>query len=312
VPRTWALTWLAGAHREPEPETPAVWRERWEAEAAAFGTPGMPSSFLDSPNAGQPMGTQQVVANQASLEVLARVRRVVLPALVREAEDRGWWRPSLAWAGRGVVAGTPVGGAPGAPAVGPSAAVASSTGVRNPEVRVLDAASLSRLRLAPRTIPPFDPADGLTLLRAAAAGGARIVGAIDGDVLVGVAVAAAVAPTVGRVPGVAAVPSDERLLAVGVAPSEERLLVVGVAPAVRGRGVGRAMLRLLVEGRAEGVRIRATVNVAERDVVEPLDVAERMAIATRLLRGAGFDMVRVSPDISRDDPWAIEAVLGPR
>src|SRR3954447_25684512 len=36
VPRTWALTWLAGAHREAPDATPAEWRSRWESEAAAF------------------------------------------------------------------------------------------------------------------------------------------------------------------------------------------------------------------------------------------------------------------------------------
>jgi acetoin utilization protein AcuC len=82
VPRTWALTWLAGAHREPDGETPPAWRERWEAEAGAFGTPGMPVTFLDEPNAGQPVGTQQVVANAASQDTLERVRRVTLPVLV--------------------------------------------------------------------------------------------------------------------------------------------------------------------------------------------------------------------------------------
>ncbi|MCJ7709676.1 MAG: acetoin utilization protein AcuC, partial [Chloroflexi bacterium] len=50
VPRAWALTWLAGAHREPAEETPVAWRERWESAAAAFGTPGMPATFLDTSN----------------------------------------------------------------------------------------------------------------------------------------------------------------------------------------------------------------------------------------------------------------------
>ena len=57
--------------------------------------------------------------------------------------------------------------------------------------------------------------------------------------------------------------------------------------------------------------MRAAVGVAERDVVEPLDVALRIEIATRLLRGAGFELVPVSPDVRRDDPWAIAAVLRP-
>ena len=279
VPRTWALTWLAGAHREPDAETPVAWRERWEAEAGAFGTPGMPSTFLDAPNAGQPVGTQQVVANEASLDTLARVRRMAVPAIVREAEDRGWWRPSLTWAGSVVLEGTPPAGAP----AGPSAVVGS------PVVRSLGAAELASLRLAPRTIPPFDPEDAMALLRAAAAGGARVVGAVAGGVLAGVAVA----------------------VAADGASGEETLLAVGVEPSSRGAGVGRALLATLVDGRPAGATIRAHVCVAERDVVEPLDVAVRIDLATRLLRGAGFEIVPVSPDVRRDDPWAIAAVRGP-
>ena len=87
VPRAWALTWLAGAHREAPDETPTAWRDRWEAEAAAFGTPGMPSTFEDAPNAGRPVGAEQAAAEAESLEILARVRAVVLPRLL--ARGRG-------------------------------------------------------------------------------------------------------------------------------------------------------------------------------------------------------------------------------
>ena len=50
--------------------------------------------------------------------MLARVRAVALPRLVREAEDRGWWAPALAWAGQELVAGiaTGAGTSGGAPA----------------------------------------------------------------------------------------------------------------------------------------------------------------------------------------------------
>ncbi|MEO5965887.1 MAG: acetoin utilization protein AcuC [Candidatus Limnocylindrales bacterium] len=283
VPRTWALTWLAGAHREPDTETPAAWRARWEGAADAFGTPGMPATFLDAPNAGQPVGAQQVAANEESLRTLDRVRAVALPALVREAEDRGWWRPRLTWAGR-EVSGDGV-------AVPGAADRARAAGGRSgaPVVRELRTETLQGLRLAARTIPPFDPVDAMDLLIAAAGDGARIVGAVDGDVLVGVAVAA-----------------------VDRAGSDgEQLLVVGVAPDARSAGLGRAMLRLLVAGRAPGATMRVAVNPSERDVVEPLDVAERIAIAGRLLRGAGFELRPVSPDVRRDDPWAIEAWLQP-
>jgi acetoin utilization protein AcuC len=279
VPRTWALTWLAGAHREPDMETPVAWRERWEAEAGAFGTPGMPATFLDEPNAGQPVGTQQVVANEASLDTLERIRRVALPVLVREAEDRGWWRPSLSWAGRSLLEGSAVEPAGVAPQPSPDP---------SPAIRALSAADLGPLRLAARTISPFDPADATALLRQAAEGGARVLGAVTGDVIVGIAVAALV---------------DD---------AEEQLLAVGVAPEFRGAGLGQSLLRRLVEGRPSGSTTRVAVGVAERDVVEPLDVALRIEIATRLLRGVGFEIVPVSPDVRRGDPWAIAAVLRPR
>ncbi len=100
VPRAWALTWLAGAHREPPERTPEAWRDRWSAEASRFGAQGLPTSFLDEPNAGQEAGSPQRAGEERSLAMLARVRAVALPRLVREAEDRGWWAPALAWAGQ--------------------------------------------------------------------------------------------------------------------------------------------------------------------------------------------------------------------
>ena len=57
--------------------------------------------------------------------------------------------------------------------------------------------------------------------------------------------------------------------------------------------------------------MRATVGVAERDWVEPLDIELRQDIARRLLAGAGFELRRPSPDLARDDPWAVTASLGP-
>jgi len=291
VPRTWALTWLAGAHRDPDEETPLAWRARWAEEAAAFGTPGMPATFVDAPNAGQPVGRQHVAADDASLATLARVRRVVLPALVREAEDRGWWRPSLRWAGRDVLSGTVEGGpSPRSSLPGrPSAARAPAGSA--PGVRPLGALELDRLSLAPRTISPFDPADGLALLHAAARDGARIIGAVSGDVLVGVAVAASRG---------------------GHGSGDEALLALGVAPGYRRQGIATALLARLVADRPAAAAMRAVVNVAERDVVEPLDVSLRIDLAARLLARAGFVPGAVSPSLRRDDPWAIEAFLAPR
>jgi acetoin utilization protein AcuC len=47
VPRSWALVWLAQAHRELPQSTPGTWRERWTDEAAAFGQGPPPARLLD-------------------------------------------------------------------------------------------------------------------------------------------------------------------------------------------------------------------------------------------------------------------------
>ncbi len=286
VPRTWALTWLAGAHREPPEETPGEWRDRWAPDADAFGTPAMPTRFLDAPNAGRPVEAAQAAAEERSLAMLERVRGTVLPTLVREAEDRGWWRPRLAWAGREVVTGA---GSPAVP-VDPGPVPVGS----RPVLRGLAVEDLDRLPLAPRTIPPFDPGDGRALLAGALADGGRAVAAVAGSTIVGVAVAA---PS-------AAAPSAARR-------GTETLLALGVAPAWRRDGLAAALLRALVDARPDGGSMEARVGVAERDVVEPLAIETRVAVARRLLEGAGFALRPVSPDVARDDRWAVEGTLGP-
>jgi acetoin utilization protein AcuC len=285
VPRTWALTWLAGAHREPEAATPVAWRERWEAEASAFGTPGMPATFLDLPDAGLPRGGTQELADERSLAALERVRVVALPRIVREAEDRGWWAPSLAWAGQAIVGPDP-GGPPDEDRSGSQVPESGAL----PVIRTLAVGDLDGLTLARRTIPPFDPADARSLLGAALAHGARVVAAVSGDIVVGVAVAARSMTEGGR----------------------ESLLAVGVAPAFRGAGVGRALLGALVEGRASGMAMEARVGVAERDVVDPADVQLRIGIARRLLEGAGFALRTPPPDTARDDRHALVGRLEAR
>jgi acetoin utilization protein AcuC len=280
VPRTWALTWLAGAHREPPGETPGAWRDRWEADAAAYGMPGLPASFLDLPNCGRPVDASQAAAEDRSRAMTARVRATVLPRLVREAEDRGWWRPALSWAGREVAAGAGprVAGAPGAGVARERAAV----------VRALAAPDLDGLAVAPRTIPPFDAEDGRTLLAGALADGARVVAALSGSLIVGAAVAA---------------PSARQ--------RSEDLLAVGVAPAWRRAGLALTLLRALADGRPAGGAMEALFGVAERDVVDPLPGDVRTDVARRLLVGAGFVPRPVSPDVARDDRWAIAGRLDP-
>ena len=73
-----------------------------------------------------------------------------------------------------------------------------------------------------------------------------------------------------------------------------------------------ALLRRLVDGRPTGVSMEAQVGVAERDVVEPADVVGRIAVARRLLEGAGFAVRAPSPDVSRDDPHAVGGHLAAR
>ena len=286
VPRAWALTWLAGAHREAAGgDAVRAWRERWEAEAAAFGTPGMPATFLDAPNAGGAVGGPQRAGEERSLATLARVRATVLPRLVREAEDRGWWAPGLAWAGREILEGVGCG-------VVRAGVRVRCRGLRARPGRLCGrwrSADLAGLSVAPRTVSPFDPADVHALL----AGGARRRGEGRGgrrrfDV-VGLAVAA---------------PSASE-------PATESLLAVGVAPAFRGDGLGRALLRELIAGRPRRTAIEARVGVAERDVVEPGDVDVRLEIGRRLPRGAGFAIRPAPPDIARDDPRIVVARLGP-
>src|SRR5919198_308058 len=97
VPRVWALTWLAGAHREPPDAVPEEWRSRWAAAASAFGDEPLPLTFTDPPNAGTPMSAAQEAAERASSAVAAMVRRIVVPRLLREAEDRGWVGFGGAW-----------------------------------------------------------------------------------------------------------------------------------------------------------------------------------------------------------------------
>lgn len=73
VPRTWALVWLAGAHRAAPEATPAAWRERWASDAAAFGTPGMPESFDDDPSVGATTDRPGALADAGSRAVIERV-----------------------------------------------------------------------------------------------------------------------------------------------------------------------------------------------------------------------------------------------
>ena len=54
VPRSWAIIWLAMAHREVPPETPSEWRERWAQAAEAFGQSPPPVEIIDAPGTVAP------------------------------------------------------------------------------------------------------------------------------------------------------------------------------------------------------------------------------------------------------------------
>ena len=52
VPRVWALTWLAAAHRPVPERLPDGWWVRWEGDAARWDDSPMPESFEDQLTAG--------------------------------------------------------------------------------------------------------------------------------------------------------------------------------------------------------------------------------------------------------------------
>ncbi len=249
VPRTWALTWLAGAHRHPPELTDPGWQSRWAADARRYGQAPLPERFADPPNAGLPYSESQRAAEAGSLETVAQVRRTVLPRLLLVAEERGWWDPQAAVSATG---DRPVvGGADATPRIIPN----------------LDADLLDRLALAPRTMPPADPQAARLLLLAAIRNGAKAAGAVAGDRLVGLALASSASG-----PGF---------------PAE--ILWVGVAPEHRGQGLAAALLGGLIAGvGATGTRYVARLGIAERDVVDPLPLDDRLTISARILATSGF------------------------
>ena len=249
VPRTWALTWLAAAHQDAPETTDPGWQARWAAAAAAYGQGPPPLTFRDLPNAGMAVSDRQRQAEARSLETLAEVRAISLPRLLVVAQERGWWDPLSSAAG-GPVEAPPVDGVP---------AIMANLG---PEV-------VERLVVDRRVLPPADPRAARQLLLAALRDGARASGAVVGEHLVGVAVSAAGPDSGGAV----------------------ELLWVGVAPAHRRQGVASALLAAALGAQpADQVHgpWTARIGVAERDVVEPLPLDERFAIAGRLYDKAGF------------------------
>lgn len=233
VPRAWSLVWLAGAHREAPAETPEAWRNRWATEAERYGQAPLPRRFDDEPNAGRPVDAAQQAAEATSRATVALVRRLVLPAIVREAIDRAWLEPLRSSTAR--------------------PAIPDPTGT--PELlRVLDRAVLERSTIAPRTLPIADPDASRDVVRRALEAGGQAVGAAVGSTIVGVAVAA---PAEG---------GGDELVAIGVAPAYRRrgiatALLAALVEGRAGRGDLRATVALGERDPLEPLdrRVRATI-----------------------------------------------------
>ncbi len=176
VPRTWALTWLAGAHRDAPSSTPEAWRERWADEAARYGQAPLPERFDDEVNAGVPYDLNQEASEQRAVGLAAIHRAVVVPRLLRFAMEADWWSPLAAVAAQSGSAADPA----GTPTIVPG----------------IDADAWSRLTLLPRVIAPADASDGHALVAAALRGPApaAVSAAVVGSSVVGLAVSAPADP----------------------------------------------------------------------------------------------------------------------
>ena len=275
VPRAWVLTWLAGAHREAPRLLPEDWRDRWAVDAARSGDDPLPLEFEDGPGIPSERAVSRASAEQAARTV-ELVRTLTVPALLRVAEDRGWWKPDGPSVSR---VGSPTGGEAGG----------AGAGDLPPAVAPLTLEMLDRVSLATRSITPADPGDGLALLRAALRDGAVAAGAVAGEWLVAVALAAPVT-TEGGPDGV------------------DRLLALGVAPEWRRAGVATAMLRELVEQQdRRGRALMALHTAAERDPFDPLPREVRRSVADGLFRAAGFRRLTVPAAVSAADPASVQA-----
>ncbi len=168
VPRTWALTWLAGAHRPVPDATPVAWRERWADEAARYGQTPLPMTFEDEPGAGLGVDATQSAADRQARDIAAIVRRALVPRLVQVARDRDWWDPA---------------GAVGDQDVEPEADGSSPT-----VMAAVDRATWAGLVLSPRVVPPADPATAHAIIDAALGDGARVSVAVAGSTVVGLVV----------------------------------------------------------------------------------------------------------------------------
>ena len=181
VPRAWALTWLAGAHREPPERT-----RRRGAIAGPRRPPGSARRGCRQRSSTSP--TRDVAGSPRGRARSDRSRRWPGSGPLR---CPGWCaRPRTAaggrrrWRGRGRSwsQGSRRGMRDGGRRPG---GVGSR---RGPRCAHRGGADLDGLGLAQRVVAPFDPGDAAALLRAAALDGARLVAAVSGSTIVGIAV----------------------------------------------------------------------------------------------------------------------------
>ena len=270
VPRTWALTWLAGAHREVPETTPPAWRDRWASEAARYGQAPLPERFDDEPNAGLVLDAMQAAAEERAVAVAALVRRVLVPRIVQVGHDRGWFDPLEPAPSR--MSGSP-------PVTGRPTILAD-----------VDAATWTSLSLTPWVIAPADPQRAHALVLAGLADGARVTAAVVGPAVVGLAVS--------WVDG-----TDRSVRRAG----RRRRGTAGARCRAPPPPAWAWPVRSWRLTPPTSVPVRPQVTVAERDVFEPLDRAERAAIARRLLMRAGY-RVESAPGLIRSvDPAALVA-----
>ena len=331
VPRVWAMTWLAGAHRETPVTLPEAWRAKWEGDAARWENRPLPQQFEDEPSLG--VSAISPLAAERAGRTVSVVRTVLVPTLLDLAERRGWGQfddgaadtaPGAAPAAEappahpgntdkvGTAATGPVAGTGSVPAAGPVAATPTL-------VAQLTLEMLDRLKLAPRVIAPADVSEAMAILRAALDDGGVAAGAVAGERLVGVALAAPVAapvPAASPGPALAAPPAPTA----GTGPNGrhgsladvDRLVALGVAPEWRRGGLATAMLRALIDETTRGGRALVAVHtVADRDVIDPLPRAVRRGVAEQLARAAGMTVAPASARVLAVDRDARVAVLLP-
>ena len=282
VPRMWSLVWLAGAHREVPVVLPGSWRERWAGEATRYGQVPLPVTFTDPVNAGVPRDAIQEAAEVRSAATAALVRRLVVPRLLREARDRGWWDPLDAAAPTGSVASA------GAMSPGGTTTAGEPSKAGQPMILAsVDEATWGRLTVAARVVGPAEPTTAHALVAAGLHDGLRATVAVRDATVVGAALS-----VVSRSGG------DTRVA----------LLALGVAPAWRRAGLAGRLLAAHVYELDLGAEVHAEVTVAERDPFDPLDAGLRRSIARRLLERAGFHVTPADPAVRGADPSVVTAV----